>query len=212
MNFFAKRILFLGAHPDDIELGCGAFLHHVLPHSEVRCVTLSGNHKNPELKNIVQEHLTSLSVLGVLREQIIIERFETRKLPQQRQEVLEYLFQQGLDFKPDMVFVHTKSDIHQDHNIVTEEALRAYRGITVLGFDVVRSSYGFFPHFLVEVSEDDVQAKLEALASYKTYSDKYYFDPDLLRATMIRHGALAERPYAEGFDILRIVGKFQING
>jgi len=148
MNFFAKRILFLGAHPDDIELGCGAFLHHILPHSEVRCVTLSGNHKNPELKNIVQEHLTSLSVLGVLREQIIIERFETRKLPQQRQEVLEYLFQQGLDFKPDMVFVHTKSDIHQDHNVVTEEALRAFRGTTILGFDVIRSSYGFFPPLL----------------------------------------------------------------
>ena len=64
-----------------------------------------------------------------------------------------------------MVFVHTRSDIHQDHNVVTEEALRAYRGTTLLGFDVIRSSYGFFPHFLVEVSEEDVQAKLEALAN-----------------------------------------------
>lgn len=208
MNFFAKRILFLGAHPDDIELGCGAFLHHVSPYSEVRCVTLSSNHKNPDLKNVVQEHLASLSVLGVGREQITVESFETRKFPQQRQEVLEYLFQLRLDFKPNIVFVHTKSDIHQDHNVVTEEALRAYRGITVLGFDVVRSSYGFFPHFLVEVTEEDVQAKLSALSEYKTYSDKYYFDPSLLRATMIRHGALAEKPYAEGFDILRIVGDF----
>ena len=211
MNFFGKRILFIGAHPDDIELGCGAFLHHVLPYSEVRCITLSGNYQNPELKNIVQEHLASLSVLGVSRDQIIVEKFETRRFPQQRQEVLEYLIQQGLDFKPDMVFVHTRSDIHQDHNVVTEEALRAYRGTTLIGFDVIRSSYGFFPHFLVEVSEADIQAKLEALANYKTYADKYYFDPSLLQATMVRHGALAERPYAEGFDILRIVGKFQIS-
>ena len=210
MKFFADRILFLGAHPDDIELGCGAFLHHALPASDVRCITLSANHNNPELTNIVQEHRNSLSTLGVSPEQIIVERFETRKFPQQRQEVLEYLFQQRLEFKPEMVFVHTRSDIHQDHNAVTEEALRAFRGTTLLGFDVVRSSYGFFPHFLVEVSAEDVQAKLDALACYKTYSDKYYFDPSLLRSTMVRHGALAEKPYAEGFDILRIAGKFQI--
>lgn len=211
MKFLGERMLFIGANPDDIELGCGAFLHHVLPYSEVRCLTLSGNRKNPELKNLVQEHVASLSVLGLAREQIIVEKFETRKFPQQRQEVLEYLFQQRLDFKPDMVFVHTRSDIHQDHNVVTEEALRAFRGTTLLGFDVVRSSYGFFPHFLVEVSAEDVQAKLDALACYKTYSDKYYFDPSLLRSTMVRHGALAEKPYAEGFDILRIAGKFQIS-
>ena len=51
--------------------------------------------------------------------------------------------------------------------------------------------------------------KIEALSQYKTYHDKYYFDPTLLRATMVRHGTLAEREFAEGFDILRIVGKFE---
>ncbi|MCX6082964.1 MAG: PIG-L family deacetylase [Chloroflexi bacterium] len=208
MIFFGKRILFVGAHPDDIELGCGAFLHHIARHSEVLCVTLSDNQKNPNLKNIVEEHLASFAKLGVSDNQIIIEKFETRKFPDMRQEVLEYLLKLRKEFKPDMVFVHTKSDIHQDHNVVTEEALRAYRGTTVLGFDVVRSSYGFFPHFLVEVCQADVDAKLAALAEYKTYLDKYYFDPSLLRATMVRHGALAEVPYAEGFDILRIVAEF----
>ena len=137
--------------------------------------------------------------------------FETRKFPQQRQEILEYLFQLRQAFKPDMVFVHTKADIHQDHNVVTEEALRAFRGTTVLGFDVVRSSYGFFPHFLVDVDEEDVQAKVDALGCYSTYTGKYYFEPSLLRATLVRHGALAKQPFAEGFDILRIVGNFQVN-
>lgn len=212
MNFFGKRILFIGAHPDDIELGCGAFLHNALPYGKVLCVTLSSNQTNPDLKKVVQEHRASLSMLGVPEEQIIVEKFETRKFPEMRQEVLEYLLKIRHDFKPEMVFVHTKSDIHQDHNVATEEALRAYRGTTVLGYDVVRSSYGFFPHFLVEVTEADVQAKLDALAKYKTYSDTYYFDPSLLRATMIRHGALAEVQYAEGFDILRIVGRFETNG
>ena len=92
---------------------------------------------------------------------------------------------------------------------MTEESLRAFRGITVLGFDVVRSSYGFFPDFLVEVSEEDVNAKIEALSQYETYRDKYYFNRELTRSISIRHGALAEIPFAEGFDILRIVGKFE---
>jgi LmbE family N-acetylglucosaminyl deacetylase len=208
MIFFGKRILFVGAHPDDIELGCGAFLHHILPYSDILCVTLSDNQKNPNLKNVVEEHMASFSVLGVPEDRIIIEQFETRKFPDKRQEVLEYLLKLRKEFQPDIVFVHTRADIHQDHNVVTEEALRAYRGTSVLGFDVVRSSYGFFPHFLVEVNQADVDAKLAALAEYKTYLDKYYFDPALLRATMVRHGALAERPYAEGFDILRIVAGF----
>jgi len=93
---------------------------------------------------------------------------------------------------------------------MTEESLRAFRGITVLGFDVVRSSYGFFPDFLVEVTEDDVNAKIKALSQYETYRDKYYFNSELTRSISVRHGALAEIPFAEGFDILRIVGKFEI--
>ena len=164
MNFFGKHILFLGAHPDDIELGCGALLHHIVRETDVLCVTLSDNQKNPQLRNVVNELYTSMAILGVQKENVIVEEFTTRKFPDMRQEILEYLLELRRDFKPEMVFVHTRQDIHQDHNVVTEEALRAYRGITVLGYDVVRSSYGFFPHFLVEVTEEDVVKKIQALS------------------------------------------------
>ncbi|MBT3322476.1 MAG: hypothetical protein HN392_09350 [Anaerolineae bacterium] len=209
MNFYGKRVLFIGAHPDDIELGAGALIHNILPHCEVTCVTLSDNQKNPKLKNVLSEHYESMKVLGVPRENVIVEDFETRYLPAHRQEVLEYFLKLRREIKPDIIFVHSEQDIHQDHNTVTQEALRAYRGITVLGFDVVRSSHGFFPNFFVGVSEENVNKKLEALAQYKTYADFYYFDKNLLKATMVRHGALAEKPFAEGFDILRIVGEFK---
>jgi LmbE family N-acetylglucosaminyl deacetylase len=209
MNFYGKRILFLGAHPDDIELGCGALLNHIAHQTDVLCVTLSDNQKNIQLKNVVNELYDSMAILGVPKNKVVVQEFTTRKFPDLRQEILEYLLELRREFKPEIVFVHTRQDVHQDHNVVTEEALRAYRGITVLGYDVVRSSYGFFPHFLVEVTAEDVEKKIEALSQYQTYHDKYYFDTDLLRATMLRHGALAERPFAEGFDILRIVGKYE---
>jgi LmbE family N-acetylglucosaminyl deacetylase len=209
MNFYGKRVLLLGAHPDDIELGCGALLHHMAKEADVQCVTLSDNQKNPTLKNVTEEHYVSMAILGVPKEKIVFGPFTTRVFPDSRQEILEYFLKLRRDFQPDLIFVHSGQDVHQDHNTMTDEALRAFRGITVLGFDVVRSSYGFFPHFLVEVTEENVNKKIEALSQYETYRDRYYFNSELTRSIMVRHGALAECPFAEGFDILRIVGKFK---
>ncbi|KAA0267930.1 MAG: hypothetical protein EDM79_14965 [Chloroflexi bacterium] len=208
MNFFGKRVLFLGAHPDDIEIGCVALIHHIVNKTDILCVTLSDNQKNPELKNVKAEHLRSMKVLGVPEERVVFGPFTTRIFHDSRQDILEYFLKLRREFKPDLIFTHSRQDVHQDHNTMTDEALRAFRGITVLGFDVVRSSYGFFPHFIVEVSEEDVNKKIEALAQYETYRDRYYFNSELTRSIMVRHGAIGEVPFAEGFDILRIVGRF----
>lgn len=208
MQFYGRKVMFLGAHPDDIELGCGALLANIGGRADIVCVTLSDNQDNPELADLVDEHKRSMEVLGVPAGSVLLGAFETRNFARDRQQILEYLYQLNREHRPDIVFVHTLADIHQDHGVVTQEALRAFRGTSVLGFDVLRSSHGFFPHFLVEVSQDDVERKLKALAEYKTYAQRYYFDPAVVRATLVRHGALAERPFAEGFDILRIVGSF----
>ncbi|MFQ5921617.1 MAG: PIG-L deacetylase family protein [Anaerolineales bacterium] len=208
MHFYGKKVLFIGAHPDDIELGCGALLSNIAGKAEIKCVTLSDNQNSPAVAGLVEEHYASMAILGLTRENVIVEKFETRNFPRDRQQILEYLYGLSRSFRPELVFVHTQADIHQDHKVVTEEALRAFRGVSVLGFDVLRSSYGFFPHFLAEVDEEDVERKLNALAAYETYDGRYYFDPEVIRSTLVRHGALAERPYAEGFDILRIVGSF----
>jgi LmbE family N-acetylglucosaminyl deacetylase len=208
MRFYGRKVLFLGAHPDDIELGCGALLAHIASQAEVLCVTLSDNQKNPALKDLVGEHRRSMAELGVGPERIVLGKFETRYFPRDRQQILEYLYDLNRQHRPDIVFVHTQSDIHQDHGVTTVEAMRAFRGTTVLGFDVLRSSYGFFPQFLVEVTAADAEKKVRALRQYTTYCDKYYFDPDVIRATLIRQGALAEVPFAEGFDAIRVVGTF----
>jgi len=208
MLFHGKKVCFIGAHPDDIELGCGAFISNINGKADILCVTLSNNQQNPALTLLVEEHRRSMAVLGITPDHIKLESFITRRFPELRQEILEYLYQLNHSYQPDIVITHSRADIHQDHQQTTEEVLRAFRGTTVLGFDALRSSYGFFPHFLVEVTAQDVEQKINALAEYSTYNDKYYFNSEVLRATLIRHGALAERPYAEGFDILRIVGNF----
>ena len=208
MLFKGKIIFFIGAHPDDIEIGCGALIANIQNVAEVFCITLSDNQKNPSLINVVKEHNESMRILGVDEEHRFLESFETRRFKHSRQEILEYLFSMNNKYKPDMVFVHSNSDLHQDHGTVTQESLRVFRGTSLFGYDVIRSSYGFFPTFLIEVNESDVEKKIKALAAYKTYKDIYYFAPELTRAIMIRNGAIAEKKYAEGFDILRIIGSF----
>ncbi|NLW72474.1 MAG: hypothetical protein GXY37_06290 [Chloroflexi bacterium] len=209
MTFYGQSLLFLGAHPDDIELGCGALIADLLGKAaSIYCMTFSDNQKNPDLSNLVSEHIESMHALGLTDYQIELGAFETRRFPDHRQEILEKMLELKRHLQPQIVFVHTSQDIHQDHVTLTQEAMRAFRGTTVLGYDVLRSSYGFFPHFLAEVSEQAVNQKIAALSKYKTYKDRYYFSPDVIRATAVRHGALAERPFAEGFDIIRIVGQF----
>ncbi len=208
MNFYGKRVIFIGAHPDDIEIGAGALIADIVNKTDILCVTLSDNQKNPALINVVKEHYASMNILGIKEENVILGEFETRRFPHMRQEILEYLINLNRTYDPDIIFTHTQADIHQDHATATNESLRAFRGKTVLGFDVIRSTYGFFPNFLVEVSDEGVNKKIESLAQYKTYSDKYYFSEDITRSTLVRNGALAEKKFAEGFDILRIVSSF----
>ena len=208
MTFYGRSLLFMGAHPDDIELGCGAFISGMVGIADIHCMTFSDNQKNPDLSHLVGEHYDSMHELGLSDDQIELGQFETRRFPDFRQEILEKMLALRRKVQPEIVFVHTAQDIHQDHQTVTQEATRAFRGTTVLGFDVLRSSYGFFPNCLAEVSEQSVERKIAALNKYSTYANRYYFSPEIIRATAIRHGALAERPFAEGFDIIRIVGEF----
>lgn len=205
---YGKKIVFIGAHPDDIELGCGALIANIQASTEVFCVTLSNNQKNPLLKNIVKEHHRSMEILGVDKEHVILGEFETRRFIHHRQEILEYMLDIRKNIQPDMVFVHSAADLHQDHGTVKQEAMRAFRGISVFGFDVIRSSHGFFPNFLIEVNPEDVEKKIQALAAYETYKDKYYFSSELTRSILIRNGAICERPFAEGFEMLRVIGEF----
>jgi len=79
MTFFGSSLLFLGAHPDDIELGCGAFISDMVGKADIHCMTFSDNQKNPDLQHLVGEHYDSMHQLGLSDDQIELMQFETRR-------------------------------------------------------------------------------------------------------------------------------------
>lgn len=133
MLFYGKKVCFIGAHPDDIELGCGAFISNINGKTDILCATLSDNQNNPLLTNLVDEHYRSMAILGVPRHQVKLGTFTTRRFPELRQEILEYLYQLNREYQPDIVITHSRADIHQDHQQTTEEVLRAFCGNHRLG-------------------------------------------------------------------------------
>ena len=200
-----RRLLFIGAHPDDIELGCGALLHSVAPTSPIRCVTLSNNQVNSPDGTLMAEHRASLTILGVASSDIDIYSFVTRRFSEARQEILDRMIELRDRFRPDVVFTHSESDIHQDHAIVTHEASRAFRGVTVLGFEILRSTSGFRPTVFFEVNESDALQKVAAAAEFRTYRDKSYLGEQAVRSGLVRYGSISDKPLAEAFDVVRLV-------
>ena len=88
MTVYGRSLLFLGAHPDDIELGCGAFISDMVGKADIHCLTFSDNQKNPDLLHLVSEHYDSMRQLGLTDHQIELGQFETRRFPDFRQEIL----------------------------------------------------------------------------------------------------------------------------
>lgn len=200
-----QKIFFIGAHLDDIELGAGATLYRINRYSgnQVVCVTLSSeNPRHPELKN---EHFRSMEILGIKEEQIILGDFPIRNFSSHRQSILEFLRDIHEKYRPSIIFTHSRKDIHQDHVITLAETLRAFRDATILGFEILRSSWGFHPNLVFEIDEISLNKKLDALSMYKSYQHRYYFNPSVIKSQASYHGNLFMKDLGEGFEVLRFV-------
>ncbi|MDW8417716.1 MAG: PIG-L family deacetylase [Bacteroidia bacterium] len=204
----AKKVLFLGAHLDDIELGAGGTLYTILHQTsiEVLCVTLAHD-RSGKYPFLEEEYHKSMDIIGVPKERRWIENFSYRRLHEKRQEVLDLLWRIQEFYGPEVVFTHSRRDVHQDHQVVVQEALRAFRKQTILGFEITRSSYEFHPQFIIPLSHEAVQRKKEAISQYKSYEHRYYMQPHIVEAQARYHGLFCMEEYGEGFEVLRISGK-----
>lgn len=207
LDFIKKGpILFIGCHPDDIELGCGGLLSKIKNEYSIFALTLSKNQENPNNMNLVSEQKKSLESLGIKNSKNIMADFKTREMFKERQEICDYLWTVKKKIKPTCVFV-TPNDLHQDHQVCNIEAQRVFRDCTILEYFISRSTVFDKPRIFVELSKKDMNSKIKALKNYKTYKNKNYFFEDVIWTSSKFFGIKPEIEYCEVFNPISLIIK-----
>lgn len=202
-----RRVLFLGAHPDD-EFGCAGTLARLTASgAEVDVVTFSTcADLIPDgfsAADLIAEWQAATALLGIDPDRLSLHDVPNRFFPTHRQQVLDVLIDLR-DRDYDLVLLPASSDIHQDHSTVSAEGIRAFKHSTILGYELpmntVRASC--FPAY-VRLEPEHVELKLRHAATYRSQQHRIYFDPAFIRGVAAVRGVQANAAAAEAFEVIR---------
>jgi LmbE family N-acetylglucosaminyl deacetylase len=208
LMFNPKKILVLAPHTDDGELGCGGSIAKFCTSgSEVYyaafCLCAKSLPAGMPVNTLEQECKKATEILGVPASNLILFNYEVRELPASRQKILEELLQLNKQIKPDMVFLPAASDIHQDHQVIHQEGIRAFKNTTFAGYELPWNNYSFHTNFFIQLTDREVAAKISALKEYKSQSHRNYMQEDFIRSLAKVRGVQANTEYAEAFEIYK---------
>jgi len=196
------RVLCLGAHSDDIEIGCGAAL-----------LTLAARRPRPDFRWIVwsaagqREHEARRGARRFLGK-AATEAFRVHALrdgffPSQFAEIKDAFESLALEFRPDIVFTHARDDRHQDHRVVSDLTWNTFRNQLILEYEIPKWDGDLGrPNFYVPVSQAIARRKVRALLSvFGTQRSKDWFTEETFLGLMRLRGmeCRAVGGYAEAF-------------
>ena len=210
MSYNFRRVLALSPHTDDIEFGCGGSIGRwVEQRKEIYYVVFSIAEKSvPEgfPKDILeQEAKQATKVIGVAEENLSIHKFEVRKFPQFRQEILEILVSLQKKLNPDLVLLPSLKDIHQDHRTIAEEGVRAFKYTNILSYELPWNNISFMTSSFVILERRHIAAKVEAISCYKSQRSRHYCNEEFIYALAKTRGTQIKAEYAEAFEMVRWV-------
>ena len=188
----AERVLVLAPHTDDGESGCGGTVRRSVP---------------PEYPpDILETEVRAgTKALGIPVANLLVYKYRVRHLPHARQEILEELVRLRRELCLSTVFPPSSNDLHQDHQTVYMEGLRAFKMVTVLGYELPWNNLSFdYRHFVV-LDERHVRAKVDALRCYQSQAARPYSQEDFVWSWARTRGVQIDATYAEAFDVLRWV-------
>jgi LmbE family N-acetylglucosaminyl deacetylase len=207
-----KKILILAPHTDDGELGCGGTIAKFIEEGkEVFCVAFSSAKKsisNGLPKDIlIKEIKEATKALGLLRQNLILYEYDARDFLNYRQEILEELIKLNKNIKPDLVFLPSTFDTHQDHQVISQEGFRAFKKTSMLGYELPWNNLTFNTEGFVILEEKHVLKKVEALSCYNSQSEKFYMSKDFVKSLAKTRGVQVGAQYAEVFEVIRWIIK-----
>lgn len=204
-----QRVLAVGAHTDDVELGCGATLSRLAREgASIRVIAFSRAESSLPAgaaeDTLEKECRAALAHLGLGEDDVQVGRMPVRHFPEHRQQVLDSLIALKRSFDPDLVLTSCGQDTHQDHQVVHAETVRAFRGRTVLGYEAPWNQQHAVTNLHVGLTEDDVETKVRMLAEYATQATlgRGYTDGEYLRAAARFRGVQGGHRWAEAFEIV----------
>lgn len=205
-----KNILVLAPHTDDGEFGCGATIaRYIEEGARVVYVAFSAAEQSvlPHLpRDILRTEVRqATSVLGISDKDCLVFDFEVRSFPEQRQKILDKMIALQREYQPDMVFLPSIHDTHQDHKTIAEEGFRAFKRTTMLGYEVPWNNLDFRTSCFVDVSEEQLQKKIDALDKYQSQKHRNYANEEFVRSLALTRGVQIGRRYAEAFEVVRWV-------
>lgn len=204
-----SRILVLAPHTDDGELGCGASIAHFIAQgSEVYYAAFSLCEQSlPEglaPDTLKKECMAATAQLGIEGSHVLFHNFPVRHFPQYRQDILDILVKLNREFKPELVFIPAADDVHQDHQVIHNEARRAFKQTGLLGYELPWNQSVIKSNFFIRLSEDDLQRKAAALACYQSQSKRSYMQPGFVEALARVRGVQGGSAIAEAFEVHRL--------
>ena len=205
-----NKILLLSPHTDDGELGCGGTVAKLIEQGkEVFYVAFSACEQSvlPQFPKdiLITEVKAATSTLGISEDYLILKRFDVRTFNYHRQEILDILIQLREEIKPDTVLIPSLNDIHQDHKTIAEEALRAFKFINVLSYELPWNNLKFNTCAFEVLDEKHVKTKVEALKKYQSQAHRPYANEEFLRSQVRMRGVQVSRKFAEVFEVIRTV-------
>jgi len=205
-----KKVLVLAPHTDDGEFGCGGTISKFIKEGkEVFYVAFSTAEKSVPKgmpKNILElEVRQATKILGIKSDNLIVYKHEVRKLNYVRQEILEELVRIKKEIEPDIVLIPSLNDLHQDHSTVAMESIRAFKQISIIGYELPWNNISFNTSMFVKLDKTHIDNKISALSAYKSQSGKSYATADFILSWAKTRGTQIGTEYAETFEVIRWV-------
>jgi len=205
-----RRALVLAPHTDDGEFGCGGTAARLVEAGcDVRYVAFSiATRSLPpgfEPDTLAREVREATAELGIPEQNLTVHDFDVRTFPERRQDILELLVALWEELRPDVVFQPSHHDIHQDHQTIAQEGLRAFKRTTILGYEIPWNNYEFSYGAYVTLEQRHVERKIAAVGRYASQQHRRYADADFIWNLAKVHGTNVNREYAEVFEVYRIV-------